>query len=63
MGLAVAGCGRIAQYPGCRGRIASQSVDSILIIIVAAHTGDVTLDGKITIDDLNKVTSNWQKTA
>ena len=32
------------------------------IIVVAAHIGDVTLDGKIDIQDLNKVVANWQKT-
>ncbi len=32
------------------------------IIVVAAHVGDITLDGKIDIQDLNKVVANWQKT-
>ena len=39
-----------------------QSVGDNSIIVVAAHIGDVNMDGNIDIQDLNKVTSNWQKT-
>jgi hypothetical protein len=39
-----------------------QSVGNNSLIVVAAHAGDVSLDGTIDIQDLNKVTSNWQKT-
>ena len=41
---------------------AGQSVDSNSLILVAAHVGDSTLDGKIDIQDLNKVVAHWQHT-
>ena len=40
---------------------AGQSVDANSLIVVAAHVGDVTLDGRIDIQDLNAVTSHWQQ--
>ena len=41
---------------------AGQSVDANSLILVAAHVGDSTLDGKVDIQDLNKVVAHWQHT-